>query len=382
MKGLRLRSGRAAMVCCGVALSACSAKQQPDAAPVAVNTSAAPEDALGSSSYVRGLRARLSPTVSLTLEPALQAASERALSSAGRPGAIVAFEPGTGTVRALYSVPGDRGDPLLTAHVPASTFKVFAAIAGLEAGAITPDTVETCSGVYPFHGKELRCSKAHGRETTADALTSSCNVFFYSLANHMDHWPLLEAARRFGFGARTGIELPDAVGAVPDRARYEEVRRDPESTVPLLDAMGHGEVTVTLLQLSRAFAVVANGGKLLKLHVTRPGEVERLVPLRPADLALVRKALTDAVETETGTAHAAAIPGFSLAGKTGGAEVPALGDAGGDDEDKWFVAWAPPDAPKILVGARVERAAADRGAVFVVRQFLEAYRARDLTARP
>jgi cell division protein FtsI/penicillin-binding protein 2 len=150
--------------------------------------------------------------------------------------------------------------------------------------------------------------------------------------------------------------------------------RDPESTIPLLDAMGHGEVTVTLLQLSRAFAVIANGGRLLKLHVTRPGEVERAVELRPQDLALVRKALFDVVESEAGTANAAAIPGFPFAGKTGAAQVPALAGEG-EDEDKWFVAYAPPDAPKIVVGARVERAAEDRGAVFVVRELLQAYRA-------
>jgi penicillin-binding protein 2 len=367
-------SARVAALCSGLVLApACGGKQPAAGAAVAAKESKKTEE-VPPSNYVRGLLSKLPPGTSLTIDSALQAASERALSAAGRPGAIVAFEPDSGTVRALYSVPGDRGDPLLTAHVPASTFKVLATIAGLEAGALTPDTVETCDGRYPFHGNELRCSKAHGRETTADAITRSCNVFFYSMATHMDHWPLLEVARRFGFGARTGIELADAEGVVPDRARYEAVKRDPESTVPLLDAMGHGEVTVTLLQLSRAFAVIANGGRLSKLHVTRPGELERAVELRPQDLALVRKALFDAVESEAGTAHASAIPGFPLAGKTGGAEVPALGGEG-EDEDKWFVAYAPPDAPKILVGARVERAAEDRGAMFVVRELLQAYRA-------
>lgn len=349
---------------------ACSAESPRRAAPFAPAASAV---ANAGSPYVRGLRASLPAAASLTLDPVLQSAAEQAVAAAGRPAAVVAFDAGAGTVRALFSVQGERGDPLTAAHVPASTFKVFAAIAGLEAGALTPDTVEVCDGKFPFHGKELRCSMAHGRETTADAIGLSCNVFFYSMATRMDHWQLLETARRYGFGARTGIELPESEGAVPDRVRYEAVKADPASTAPLLDAMGHGEVTVTLLQLSRAVAVIANGGKLVKLHVTRPGEVERVVPISLQDLALVRGALLQAVEGKSGTARAAAVPGLRIAGKTGASAAPALD--GVEHDDRWFVAYAPADDPEIVVGARVERARENLGALFVVHEVLEAYRA-------
>jgi penicillin-binding protein 2 len=109
-----------------------------------------------------------------------------------------------------------------------------------------------CDGTFPFAGKVLRCSRAHGKVTTADSITGSCNVFYYSLGTRIDHARILEIARRFGFGSRTGIELADDAGVVPDQARYEALKRDPKSTVPLLDAMGHGEIRVTLLQSSRA----------------------------------------------------------------------------------------------------------------------------------
>lgn len=304
----------------------------------------------------------------------LQASAETALRALGKAGAVLAMEPDTGAVRAVHSVPGDRGDPLLVAHVPASTFKTFSAIAGLEAGALTATTVKECTGTYRFGDKELRCAKAHGRETTSRAISLSCNSFFYDVGAEVDHARILEVARRFGFGERTGIELADEAGVVPDDARYAEIKRDPSSTAPLLDAIGHGEIRVTLLQLARAFAVIANGGRLVRLGLARGGGTERSVAIRPEDLALVRSALVDVVEREDGTAHAFAIPGFSFAGKTGSADAPPK-DGVDTDEDAWFVAYAPPTDAKILVAARVERADVSRDAKLVVQQVLETWRA-------
>jgi cell division protein FtsI/penicillin-binding protein 2 len=304
----------------------------------------------------------------------LQAAAETAVRDVGKAGAVVALEPDTGAVRAVYSVSGDRGDPLLVAHVPASTFKVFSAIAGLEAGALTATTEKECTGVFPFGGKELRCSKVHGRETTSQAITRSCNSFFYAVGAEIDHARVLDVARRFGFGSRTGIEMSDDPGSVPGDARNQEIKRDPANTMPLLDAIGHGEIEVTLLQLARAFAVIANGGKLVRLGLARGRGVERTVPIRPEDLALVRRALVDVVEADDGTAHAFAIPGFPYAGKTGSADAPPLNGVD-TDEDAWFVAYAPPNDAKILVAARVERADVTRDAKLVVRRVLDAWRA-------
>jgi penicillin-binding protein 2 len=311
------------------------------------------------------------------IDTVLQAEAESALRDVGKAGAVIAIDPNTGAVRAMHSVPGDRGDPLLVAHIPASTFKTFAAIAGLEAGALTPTTEKACTGVFPFAGKELRCAKAHGRETPSQAISRSCNSFFYAVGAEVDHARILEVSRRFGFGSRTGIDLPDETGTVPSRARYEELRRDPTSTVPLLDAIGHGEIKVNLLQLARAYAVIANGGTLMRLARSGSGDLERNVPIRLEDLELVRTALVDVVEAEDGVAHAFSIPGFPYAGKTGSGEAPPLnGLATGDDA--WFVAYAPPNDARVLIAARVERADAARDAKLVVRRVLDAWRAARL----
>jgi penicillin-binding protein 2 len=328
--------------------------------------------AVTTSSYVASLYARVGKGAALTLDARLQTAAETALGPIGRAGGIVAIEPDTGTVRALFSVPGERGDPLLVAQVPGSTFKTFTAIAGLEAGVLTATTEMECRGTFSFGGKELRCAAVHGRETTAQAITRSCNAFFYAVGAEVDHLRVLEVAHRFGFGARTGIELSDEAGLVPDEAR-EEATRDPSSTVPLLDAIGHGEIRVTLLQLARAYAAIANGGKLVRLSVAGHADVERSVALRPEDLALIRSALVDVVDKDDGTAHAYAMPGFPFAGKTGSAEAPPRNGVETDD-DTWFVAYAPPESPKILVAARIERADVARDAKWAVARVLDAWR--------
>lgn len=100
--------------------------------------------------------------------------------------------------------------------------------------------------------------------------------------------------------------------------------------------------------------------------------VERRVALRASDLDFVRHALVDVVEKPDGTAHAFAIPGLPFAGKTGSADAPPRGGVD-TDEDAWFVAYAPPDAVKMLVAARIERADVGRDATWAAVQVLGAW---------
>jgi penicillin-binding protein 2 len=340
-----------------------------------VGCGSSPAKAPANSAAATTANADRSSRNSATLDPDLQRAAEAALREVARPSAVVAIDPNSGVVRALSSVPGERGDPLLTAHIPASTFKVFTAIAALDAGALTVTDEKTCTGTYDFAGKTLACVGVHGRETVETAVVRSCNGFFYDVGAHMEHAALLDVARRFGFGERTGIELPDDAGYVEDTARADAIRGDPTSTVPLLDAIGHGNIQVTLPQLARAFAVIANGGKLLRLTVRGAGSVEHDVAISPTTLSTIRDALAHVVDDTDGTAHDVAIAGYPISGKTGGDASPPLnGKPSG--EDKLFVAYAPRSLPTILVAARVEHAEGTSDAKHVVREVLEEYRAR------
>jgi cell division protein FtsI/penicillin-binding protein 2 len=97
--------------------------------------------------------------------------------------------------------------------------------------------------------------------------------------------------------------------------------------------------------------------------------------MRPSDLELVRAALIDVVAKEDGTAHAFAVPGLPFAGKTGSADAPPRQGVDTEEEDAWFVAYAPPTNPKILIAARVERGDVTRDAKLAVRKVLDAWRA-------
>jgi penicillin-binding protein 2 len=310
------------------------------------------------------------------LEPRLQNAAEQSLLASRKAGAIVALVPGTGQVVALFSVAGERGDPALVAHMPASAFKPFTGLAGLEAGAITGQTVKDCRGSYEFQDKTFVCVDRHGQQRVGLAIVHSCNGFFYELATEIDHQRVLDMARRFGFGSRTGIELADEPGFLPRAVGRSESQRGPADARPLLDAIGHGAITVTLLQFARAYSAIANGGPLPELHLeARRASSESNVRLQPEHLELVRRALLDSVEREDGTAHSVVIPGLPFAGKTGTGEAPPRSGHPPED-DTWFIAYAPPRAPEILVAARVERSDAAYNAKLAVRQILQAWRAR------
>jgi len=312
---------------------------------------AAPERARDDSDYVQRLRAQLKAPGPWTLVPELQRLAERSLDATGHAGALVAIDPEDGKVLALYSVSGDRGDPLFTVHEPASTFKVFSAIAALEAGVIDAETTLSCTGSYPFRNLTLTCPMAHGVEDVSRAIAASCNAFFYATAEKQGPLPLLAVARNFGLGERTGIELDDPPGVlrnpVPDAAR---------PALDLADAVGHGAYQTTPLGLARAYAAIANGGSLVSLHLSATANpAPKPLPYPTATLSLVRAALLDAVEKDYGRAHAQRIEGYPFAGKTGGVDAPPLEGEAEETMDSWFVAYAPPTHPKLLIAARMER---------------------------
>jgi penicillin-binding protein 2 len=370
-------------------LVACAEAQSPLPASPATQSVPAParrESAAQTtdSTYVAALRAQLGGNdVALTLNPRLQASAERIVRETGKAAALVALSADTGEILAVASVAGERGDPLLVAHLPASTFKPLLTLAALESGALQTSSETVCSGSYDFEGQRFTCPRVHGRQNAARAIATSCNAFFYELGTRVEPARVVEVARRFGYGARTGIELQDEPGFVPEGAAVRAAGR-------LVEAIGHGQIKITLLQLARAYAAIANGGKLPPLRLVRTrasadasgGALERMVgqplELRASHLEFLRSALLETVAAEHGRAHSVALPGFPFAGKTGGSEAPPLPGSASQVEpsvDGWFVAYAPATAAKVVVAARVERGSGAPTAV--VRALLDTWRASE-----
>jgi peptidoglycan glycosyltransferase len=321
------------------------------------------------------------------IEPEAQRVALGDLEAAGF-GAVVAIEPSSGRVRVLASNPSydpnrvpehlsslnrDSTSPLLDRatqgqYPPGSTFKVVTAAAGLDSGTITPETTIDAPGELDVQGQPLQndFSENFGPISLDTALTNSVNTWFAQLGEQVGEDTLFEYMDAFGFGSTPAIDLPD--DQVYASGIFEEGRllgrNDPIDIARI--AIGQERLAVTPLQMAEVAAAVANGGSLMKpqiwSRVVDPDGrvVKRLDPSqysRPIDEQSAAE-LTTAMEgvVSEGTGTNAAIAGVPVAGKTGTAETPFNQTCGGGTEENqaWFIGFAPADEPKIAIAATVE----------------------------
>jgi penicillin-binding protein 2 len=335
----------------------------------------------------------------LTVDLDVQKAAEEGLGE--RAGAVVAMDPNSGELFALASHPNydpnlfPRGiapkdwvrlmnDPthplynraIQSVYPPGSTFKIIVSLAGLETGVIKPGDAVTCRGGLKSGKHTFRCWKREGHGTVSfhRGLVESCDVYFYTMGERIGWDRVAEFARRLGLGSLTGILLPDEKpGLIPTTDWKKQRTRDnwyPGDTY--INSIGQGFVLVSPIQAAQMIGAIANGGMfyrptLLKLTRNRETGVTRSFPpermnriiLDPKTLDEVRKALLGVTSEPGGTAHGAATPLATVAGKTGTAQViaqkvPGRKLSGKTQDHAWFVAYAPADKPRIAVAVLVE----------------------------
>lgn len=314
----------------------------------------------------------------LTLHAGLQHAAERALESiraetGARTASAVVLDSRTGEILAMASVPGfdpnswadttaeqRRCRPVADAFEPGSTFKVITAAAAIEAGTLGPDDVVNCGGGSLTIGRKT--IREHGRAAWAalpliDVLAHSSNVGAAYIGLGLGRANFHRAVRAFGFGSRSGVDL---------EGENAGLLRDPSAWSALsLPSISFGqEIGVNALQLARAFAAVANGGVLptpyLVAEVARPGSdpLRRSPPPGPRVLSEetsreMRRLLVRVVEA--GTGRKAAVPGFTVAGKTGTAQKAIPG--AGYSPDRYvasFYGFLPAERPRVVIGVLVD----------------------------
>jgi cell division protein FtsI/penicillin-binding protein 2 len=319
--------------------------------------------------------------VRTSISPSVQQAAVEALGS--RLGGVVALQPSTGQVLAV------SGIALNSVQPPGSTFKMITLTGALEAHVATPHTTYPYATYATLDGVKL--SNANGEEcggSLALAFAVSCNSVFAPLGVKLGAPRLVALAERFGFNHSTGIEgavestLPDASGI--------QGELDVGST-----AIGQGQVQASALQMAIVAATIADGGHrpqpTFMLAHPSPGPV-----VTSAEVArTVRRLMIGVVKEGTGTS--AAIPGVTVAGKTGTAELKSEcssneaesseessaqetssgGCVGADSEasntDAWFASFAPALRPRIVVGVLlVKDGAGGDTAAPVAREVLEA----------
>jgi penicillin-binding protein 2 len=263
------------------------------------------------------------------------------------------------------------------AYPPGSTYKPFSALAALSDRLIDPDTEVDCRGGYEYGKRFFRCTGVHRKVHLHSAIVQSCNTYFYELGSRVSIDRLAAIGIDYGFGVKTGIGInPEARGRMPTRSwytrRYKEAFR---GGFTLLSAIGQGATTVTVLQLTLAYAALANGGTLYQPQVVRsietsdgtvvqdfPPRVRRLIEPNQEHLAWVKDALEGVVTEKEGTANKERSRDVDMAGKTGTAQVSHVTPRGVDPgkiwyfnrDHAWFSGYAPSRSPEIAIVVLVE----------------------------
>jgi penicillin-binding protein 2 len=367
--------------------------------------------------------------IQLTIDMRLMEAFDRAF----RPypsGAVVVVDIHTGAVRALYSKPvydpnemssglstkryaeltGDPFRPLIDktmyeTYFPGSTFKVITALSSLEDAVVDPMQRVECLGSLKIGRQKFRCNKRHEWVDLYDAIVQSCNVYFWELAREVGIERITRYARAFGFAEQTGIGVSgEAKGFLATREWYTEHYGAFRIGYTLNTAIGQGNTRVTVLQLAMANAAIANGGTLYvpqvvqnvrapdgSLSETFQPRIKREVGVSPQHLDMMRRALVDVVQDESGTAYRARNKdGVRVAGKTGTAQV--VSRKGRSEESSsawyldrshgWFAGFAPADDPQVAFAVLVEHggsggASAAPIATSVMQQYLSEPESQD-----
>ena len=361
----------------------------------------------------------------LTIDPDVQAAGEAALSSIGLPGAFVTMDVNNGEVLGMASNPTfdpsiftrplsqeqvdslwneDQGAPMFNraiggAYPVGSVYKPITAIAGLDAGSITPSTVVQDNGKIEISGQVFTNagSEPHGPVDLRRAMEVSSDVYFYLLGADMNGTSKLQFwSRQFGIGETTGIDLPgESGGLLPTPAWRNDLFAKGETDRPwavgdnVQLAIGQGDLQADPLQMAVAYAALGNGGSIVKPHTALQSEdaagrvveeyqpeINRTIEIDPAARETIMAGLNDAAQAPDGTSYGV-FGGFPVpvAGKTGTAERPPNGD------QSWYVVLAPYPNPKIVTAVTVEEGGfgADTAAPIAL-QVLSAYFNREATA--
>lgn len=391
--------------------------------------------------------------VILTIDANLQAATEKALAnnikkiasggfskrSDAKAGAAVVMNVKTGEILAMASYPDyepelfvngisqkkldeyNKGDNIFNraisgVYAPGSTFKMITAIAGLETGVITPTEKINDIGVYK-KAHEPACwiwnsyGMSHGWLNVTEAITHSCNYFFYEVGYRATIDNIAKYAKYYGLGEKTNVELPmEEKGIVATRDIAKERGDEWQIGETLSAAIGQSYNSYTPIQMAKYISMLANGGEPIdvtivksindvngnqvskeditkfvnaKLGLTK--EKKENLNIKKENIDAILKGMKGVTSEEGGTAYSTfANFNIELGGKTGSAQTDVQGKING-----WFVGFAPYEEPEIAVVVLVENAGSGSYTAEVARDILQEYFGmnmekveEDLTAMP
>ncbi|QRZ61526.1 penicillin-binding protein 2 [Rothia sp. ZJ932] len=331
-------------------------------------------------------------TVELTIDPVLQKTAWNLLR--GHKGAIVALNPKTGEILAMASSPSydpndlsshnsaevienyaalnqDPSNPLHNraiagnTYAPGSTFKIIDAVAALESGKYTAESVIDNPQNLPLPNTNIslpnyvngQCS-TRAQATIEWALAQSCNTPFAQIAMALGQDKIAQTAQNFGYGQKLSIPLSVSQSVFPQNMSDDQLA---------LASIGQYDVKTTPLQVAMMSAAIANEGKQMKPNMIASVKSHNLNSLYEFSSEQLRTSTSPEIaaqvkdwmvnDVENGIASGAAVNGVEVAGKTGTAEI---GDTGSNNA--WFTGFAPADDPQIAVAVVYEDVDAVTGA--------------------
>ncbi len=332
-------------------------------------------------------------SVQTTIDPAVQAAAEAAMTESGFEGAVVAIAPKTGKILALVSTPSfdpnvlstnsdaeiianyrqleeDPSQPLQNRAIagdlyhPGSVYKLVAAAAAIEAGEATPSTeyanpdrLKLPQSTHEMQNASRTTCGPDSKATLEQAIVLSCNIPIAEMAMDMDSNAVPDMAHAFGFGQDLSVPLTVTPSASPLPEDDAQVA---------LSSIGQLDVRVTPLQIAMVSAGIANGGTVMKPYLVdrvitpdlrvekdySPEEFSKPISKKTADA--VAGMMEHGVSNPEGLAQNAGIDGVRVAGKTGTAENGT--DENGNDLPftLWFTGFAPVDDPEVAIAVVIE----------------------------
>ncbi len=313
----------------------------------------------------------------LTIDRLIQMQAEQVLKKAVEEnqadgGCIAIMDPKTGAIVAMASNPAYNlneynkveddsvyiNNCTSSNYESGSVFKAFTIAAGLDTNKIEPGTTYIDTGQVVVDGYTIKNSdnKAHGTQTMSQVLEESLNTGVIFVKQKIGNKSFLDYVKRFGFGQSTGIDLPESIGNIKNLSGNIEVNYDTAS-------FGQG-ISVTPLQLLRAYSAIANGGHLptpyvVSSQVSPDGTVigvnpKLSDPIISAKTASTLSAMLVGV-VERGHGKRAGVKGYYVAGKTGTAQVAKKNGPGYDPTNNigTFVGFAPVEDPKFVMVVRV-----------------------------
>src|SRR6266498_3918032 len=328
-----------------------------------------------------------------TLDLHLQQLAEKALEAKAKRGAMVIIDPNNGDILALASWPtydpnlfvpsisteqlkalqDDPDIPLLprayrSSYPPGSTFKIAVGIAALESHAVYPEDRYECVssiqiGNVTFHNWK---KGDRGALNFVQALTESCDTWFYQVGIKTGAGPIIDSALKLGFGAKCGIPLRgEAEGRIPNDEYMKAThgRKILNGDIANM-SIGQGDLQVTPLQMAQSMGIVANGGtfyqtRLVQQVQTFNNEIvtayqvraKRTLDLLSETREQLRIGMIDAVSGRGGTGHQASLDNVEVAGKTGTAQ---WGPKNKERTAAWFAGFSPADQPQYAFAALYE----------------------------